>query len=101
MRQFHFFTFCLVAIGKDATTRDAPEIGVNYAVAFDGHNFVECVKTFKGVATVKHAAVVHLAQIFFYVGTSECGTTQNDRNFRQPNSIQLLQVFAHDECALH
>jgi hypothetical protein len=65
MRQLNIYTLCFIAIGKHATTRNASEVGVNDAIAFNRHNFVECVEAFKGIAAIEHASVVDLAKIFF------------------------------------
>ena len=55
----------------------------------------------EGVAAVEHPTPIHLAQIPLDITAGECGTAEEHGNVGEPGGVELLQVFAHDERALH
>ena len=65
------------------------------------HERVHRVETLERVLAVEQAALVDLAQIDLDVVARECGAAEHHRRVGETEVVQLLEVLAHDDRALH
>ena len=80
----------------------AAPVGVVAAVAaLGGPDAVHHVEALEGVLAVEEPALVHLAQVALDVHAGEGGAAEQHRDLGQAAGVQLLEVLAHDQRALH
>ena len=59
------------------------------------------MQALEGVLAVEEAALVHLAEVALDVGAGQRGAAEQHRDVGQALLVQLLEVLAHDQRALH
>ena len=79
-----------------------PQSGSSSVVAaLDRADAVHHVEALEGVLAVEEPALVDLAQVALDVDAGERGAAEQHRDLGQAAGVQLLEVLAHDQRALH
>ena len=79
-----------------------PQSGSSSVVAaLDGADAVHHVEALEGVLAVEEPALVDLAEVALDVDAGEGGAAEQHRDLGQAAGVQLLEVLAHDQRALH
>ena len=89
--------------GREVASAElAPEASIfRLVAALHRHQTVHRVQTLERVASVEHAAVVHLSQITLDVRAGQRRTTEDHGDLGKAALVQLFEVLAHDDRALH
>ena len=78
-----------------------PEVGIELAAALALHERVHRAQALERVLPVEDPALVDLAQVALDVVAREGGAAEHHRDAVEAPLVQLLEVLAHDDRALH